>query len=237
MNIVRRPCAVGNYAKGRRLPTGMDVDQITIHVTEGSAASARAWFDDPRADVSAHYLVTKAGAIDQFVDENDTAFHNGRVSSPTAPLVLARPNINPNVWSIGIENEGSGADDLTAMQRAALTWLISDICRRRPAIKVNRRHIVGHREVFAQKTCPGKISVDALVNAVSAGWAPVIAQLAPTMRPPAPRVVWSDYIGDWLIVTQVFSDTDWRFIPSKALGKSIVPMRASAPLSQMPRAA
>jgi N-acetylmuramoyl-L-alanine amidase CwlA len=238
MNIVRRACAVGNYSKGRKLPQGMEVDQITIHVTEGTAASARSWFNDPRADVSAHYLVNKNGTIDQFVDERDTAQHNGFVDRPTAPLVLLRPGVNPNVWSIGIEHEGRGNEELTPAQRAASTWLISDICRRRPAIKLDRRHIVGHHEVRAGKTCPGKINVDALVAAVTAGWAPLVAQVAPpSARPPAPQVVWSDYLSDWLVVTRVVSETEWYFVPAKAMGTARPPLRASAPLSQMPRAA
>jgi hypothetical protein len=237
MTIVRRPVAIGNYRRGRALPAGMEIDQITIHVTEGSAASVRQWFNDPAANVSAHYMVTKLGAIDQFVDENDTAYHNGRVDHPTAPLVLERPNVNPNAWAIGIEHEGTGHEELTPAQRAASTWLISDIVRRRPAVKVDRRHIVGHHEVYAKKPCPGAINVDALVAAVAAGWAPVIATLASSARPPAPIVVWSDYLHDWLVVIRVVNDREWYFLPAKALGSAQAPSRAAAPLSQMPRAA
>lgn len=237
LNIVQRPCAVGNFRKGRALPVGMQIDQITIHVTEGTAVSARSWFNNPAADVSAHYLVAKNGAIDQFVDEGDTAYHNGRVSEPTAPLVLARPGVNPNVYSIGIEHEGSGHDELTPEQRAASIALIANIVRRRPAIQVNRQHVVGHHQVYSKKTCPGAINVDALVNAVAAGWAPVVAALAPDVRPPAPAVVWSDYLHDWLVVTRVVSDTEWYFVPAKGLGTAQPPVRAAAALSQMPKAA
>lgn len=237
MNIVRRPAAAGNYHKGRKLPAGMVIDQITIHVTEGNAASVRSWFNNPAASVSAHYMVTKAGAIDQFVGEDDTAYHNGRVDNPTAPLVLERPGVNPNVYSIGIENEGSGHDELTPAQRAASMELIADIVRRRPAVQLDRRHIVGHHEVYAKKTCPGAIDVDALVKAVAVGWTPVVAKLAPTVRPAAPIVVWSDYLDDWLVVVRVTSDTDWSFLPAKTLGTEQAPISAAAPLSQMPRAA
>lgn len=231
MNIVQRPCAPGNFRRGRALPAGMQVDQITIHVTEGTASSVRAWFADPAADVSAHYMVTKTGAIDQFVDEGDTAYHNGRVSEPTAPLVLQRPGVNPNVYSIGIEHEGDGNDDLTQAQTGASLELIADIVRRHPAIQMNRRHIVGHREVYRRKTCPGAINVDALVGGVLATVPP-----APS-RPDAPVVVWSDYLKDWLVVVRVVSDTEWYFVPAKAVGTAQPPMRAQAALSRMARAA
>jgi hypothetical protein len=242
MNIVRRPCAAGNWRKGRwrdgqhTVPWTGGIDQITIHVTEGTAASARNWFNDSTADVSAHYLVSVLGAIDQFVDEEDTAQHNGRVDNPTAPLVLERPGINPNAWSIGIEHEGVGTHELSPAQRAASTWLISDIVKRRPAIKLDRRHIVGHHEVFSKKTCPGAINVDALVRGV-VGWAPVVATLAPTIRPPAPTIVWSDYFHDWLVVVRIVNDREWYFRPAKSLGSAQPALRAEAPLSQMPRPA
>lgn len=178
---------------------GMAIDMVTIHVTEGSAASVRSWFAAPAAQVSAHYMVCVDGAIDQFVREEDQAWHNGRVDHPTAPLVVARPNVNPNRFSVGIEHEGTGTAPLTAPQRAASVALIRDICTRR-RIPFDRTHIVGHREVFSRKTCPGAIDVDALVREATPG------------AKPAPRLVWSPYMRDFLIVTEVRSDTEWSYV-------------------------
>jgi hypothetical protein len=105
-----------NHREGRN---GHVPDLVVIHVTEGDAHSVRSWFNNPVAEVSAHYMVCKDGAIDRFVAEDDTAWHAGRVDHPTADLVLARPGVNPNAYSIGIEHEGSGTEPLTEPQEGA----------------------------------------------------------------------------------------------------------------------
>lgn len=151
-----------NFQKGRKGP--FPVDCIVIHVTEGAARSVRAWFKDPAANVSAHYMVTKAGEVVHFVHEYDIAWANGRVDHPTAELVLERATINPNWWTISIEHEGDGAHELTDPQRAASLALMRDIQTRHHAITFDRRHILGHHEIYSLKTCPGAISVDRLVE-------------------------------------------------------------------------
>jgi len=207
------------------------VDQITIHVTEGSEAATVSWFNSPQAEASAHFLVTIAGKIRQFVKVQDRAWHNGRVLNPTAPLVLARPGVNPNWWSVGIEHEGSGTQPLAPAQKAASAWLIGKLCRELN-IPVNRDHIVGHHQVFAGKVCPGKIDVDELVKLVKADQASQIQPL-----PEKPYFVWSDFLKDWLLVTKVVSDTEWYFTTWKELQKLGPPerQRAQARLSEMKR--
>jgi N-acetyl-anhydromuramyl-L-alanine amidase AmpD len=135
-----------------------------IHVTEGDERSVRAWFHDPAANVSAHYMVTKAGEVVHFVHEYDTAWANGRVDHPTAKMVLERAPSNPNNWTISIEHEGNGKEELTTPQRAASLALIRDIQTRHHLILSDRRHIVGHHEIYSLKPCPGAISVDRIVN-------------------------------------------------------------------------
>lgn len=161
MNVIQDFLPI-NFAKGRK--GAYPPDCIVIHVTEGGAESVRAWFRNPDAKVSSHYLTTKKGAIYQFVRETDTAWANGRVAHPTAELVINRPSANPNWWTISIENEGSGTEELTTPQRKALMWLIRDIQSRNHRITSDRRHILGHREIYALKTCPGAISVDRIVQ-------------------------------------------------------------------------
>lgn len=149
-----------NHSRGRK---GHLADMITIHVTEGNAQSVRSWFNAPQAQVSSHYMVCVDGSVEQFVDEEDTAWVNGRIDHPTSALVLSRPGINPNLYTIGIEHEGTGKQPLTPMQRDASVSLIRDIAIRR-CIPLTRRHVVGHREIFSLKTCPGVIDVDELVR-------------------------------------------------------------------------
>lgn len=154
-----------NFEKGRK--GAFPPDCIVIHVTEGDARSVRSWFKDPAANVSSHYMTTKVGGIIRFVREADTAWANGRVDHPTASLVLQRPGVNPNWWTISIENEGDGKEELTDLQRKALLWLIQDIQSRNHRITSDRTHIIGHREIYAKKTCPGAISVDRIVGELS----------------------------------------------------------------------
>jgi N-acetyl-anhydromuramyl-L-alanine amidase AmpD len=152
-----------NYKAGRE---GIcPVDTIVIHVTEGDADSVRSWFNNSAAEVSAHYMVTVDGQIVQFVDEENTAWANGRVVSPTAQAVLDRDGSNPNDWTISIEHEGTGREELTDDQRTASHWLIRDIAARH-GIPIDREHIIGHHEIRATKRCPGAISVDRLVQEI-----------------------------------------------------------------------
>lgn len=221
---ITRRSAGDNFHAGR---SGTDVDMLVIHVTEGDRGSVRSWFGLDASDVSAHYMVCTDGTIDKFVDENDTAFHAGRVLNPTAPLVLERPGVNPNLYSIGIEHEGDGQHELGPKQRAASLELILSIARRRPGIALDRRHIVGHHEVYAAKTCPGAINVDRLVAELQSA-APA------SNRPTQPTLVWSEFAKDWLVVTRVVSDTEWYFVPLTAVRRGTI-TRAQTPLSAMPR--
>ncbi len=165
MNIVKDFVPSTNYSKGRK--GAYPPDTIVIHVTEGNAASVRAWFKNPASSVSAHYMVQKDGLVIQFVREEDTAWANGRVDHPTAALVLERIGTNPNAWTISIENEGSGQEELTIPQRQSLLFLIRDIQKRHHHITNDREHIVGHHEIYSLKTCPGAISVDRIVRELS----------------------------------------------------------------------
>lgn len=223
MRYATTPRSAGdNFHTGR---AGHDIEGIVVHVTEGDRDSVRSWFGLNSSDVSAHYLICNDGTRDQFVEEDDTAFHAGRVSGATAKIVLDRPGVNPNRYLIGIEHEGTGRAELTARQRDSSLELIADIIARRPKVKATRYHIVGHHEIYAPKSCPGAISVDRLV-----------AELAPSVPivgiPPKPGIVWSDYFRDWLIVARVVSDTEWYFLPSTALG-TVPMMRNNTALSAM----
>ena len=150
-----------NFRRGRR--GAYPVDAVVIHVTEGLAASVRSWFNNPKSGVSSHYMVTRKGDIVNFVREEDTAFCNGRVDRPTASLVRQRMTTNPNDWTVSIECEGTGRQELTDPQRGSVLMLIKDICSRR-RIPIDRTHVLRHQEIFSRKTCPGIISVDRLVK-------------------------------------------------------------------------
>ncbi|MEV0586284.1 N-acetylmuramoyl-L-alanine amidase [Nonomuraea sp. NPDC050310] len=129
-----------NYTSAGRAP----IDRIVMHVTQGSYAGSISWFQNPRARVSAHYVIrSKDGDITQMVRHKDVAWHAG--------------NSGYNRRSIGIEHEGyinnSGwFTDAMYRASAALTKALCEKYR----IPKDRRHIIGHKEVpGADHTDPG----------------------------------------------------------------------------------
>jgi N-acetylmuramoyl-L-alanine amidase len=133
-----------------------------LHTNEGTYASTVSWFANPRTGVSAHYLVALDGRVAQFVEEADTARHAGRVRDPTASLVAEE---NPNLYTIGIEFEDGG--DPHGVVRPEATYragarLLREIADRW-GFPLDRDHVVGHREIFAAKECPGNLDIDRLI--------------------------------------------------------------------------
>ncbi len=225
-----------NFAYGRgECPFPIDV--IVIHVTEGDAASVRSWFKNPEAEVSSHYMVTKAGTIVRFVAEANKAFHAGQLVGPTAKLVRqrhAQGGWTPNSYGIGVEHEGSGREELTDAQRAASYALLADIIQRR-SIPIDRDHIIGHHEVKALKTCPGAISVDRIVMDLMALQSGLPTQPSPSAITNVGRVVWSNVLKDFVVVVRYESDTKWWYRTLKSLDNADAKL-AGSPLSAMPTA-
>ncbi|WP_327088861.1 N-acetylmuramoyl-L-alanine amidase [Nonomuraea sp. NBC_01738] len=137
------PASTANYAVSNR-PASDPIDRIVIHVVQGSYAGSISWFQNPAAQVSAHYVVRSSdGQITQMVREKDRAWHAG--------------NSDYNHRSVGIEHEGYISDaswftDQMYRSSAALTRNIAD----RYGIPKDRSHIIGHVEVpGADHTDPG----------------------------------------------------------------------------------
>ncbi|MGC9148939.1 MAG: N-acetylmuramoyl-L-alanine amidase [Sulfolobales archaeon] len=82
------PAHNNNYKEDNRSV----IKWIVIHVAEGNLNSVVAWFKNPSAKVSAHYVVGLDGSIYQMVRDKDIAWHAG--------------NRLYNELSIGIEHEG-----------------------------------------------------------------------------------------------------------------------------------
>ena len=70
------PASSSNYTAANR-PYSHLIDKIIIHITQGSWASAINWFQNPRANVSAHYIVGRRGRVAQCVRNEDIAWHAG----------------------------------------------------------------------------------------------------------------------------------------------------------------
>ncbi len=123
-----------------------NIHYIVIHSTESSASAAINWFKDPRASVSAHYLVRRDGSVVQFVREKDIAYHAG--------------NWAYNQQSIGIEHERANNQDYTLVEYDASATLVNYLIGKYQ-ISPDRDHIIGHVEVPSpcSNTCPGSLPV------------------------------------------------------------------------------
>jgi len=182
MNIRFIGCAPRNFRTGR---SNHQVEAVVIHLIDGSQVGCDATFldnnlTDPR---SAHYSISKSGVIHQYVDEQDTAFHSGRVVNPTWPgLKLGsdgRP-VNPNLYTIGIEHEGRPNDEWPDEMYIASAALLRAIAERNPALStLSERNVAMHRQIRADKSCPGfKFSLQRLL--LEAGQSPPDVLSSPT---------------------------------------------------------
>jgi N-acetyl-anhydromuramyl-L-alanine amidase AmpD len=155
-------CPESNFRKGR--PLGFRPEAIVIHIMDGSYAAGESVFLSEGTQKSAHYGISKAGLIHQYVDENDTAFHAGVVVNPSWPLM--KPGVNPNFYTIGIEHEGRPDDVWPEAQLTASAGLIGEIAARW-SIPVDALHLARHHEIRASKTCPGNwLQIDVLTQRV-----------------------------------------------------------------------
>lgn len=131
----------GNYTNASR---GLaDVNYVVIHDIEGSYEGAISWFQNPNANVSAHYVIANEGDITQMVWEEDIGWHAG--------------NWSYNEQSVGIEHEGYASDpnsypETMYVASAGLTRYLTD----KYSIPRTRDYIIGHVEVpGATHTDPG----------------------------------------------------------------------------------
>ncbi|MFC4030319.1 N-acetylmuramoyl-L-alanine amidase [Streptomyces polygonati] len=126
----------GNYDVTNRPADGETINQIVIHDTESSYASAISSFQDPTAFASSHYIIRASdGLVTQLVPTKDTAWHAG--------------NKTVNMHSIGVEHEGyaikSGSwyTEPQYESSAQLVRYLSALYN----IPRDREHIIGHDDV------------------------------------------------------------------------------------------
>ena len=159
MEIIQSPSTNFHSRRGHK------PELIVVHVTDGSFPGDLNWLRTPSSQVSVHYLITPAGKVHQLVAEDQAAWHAGRILNPTAKLLkknLLGQVINPNLYSIGIEVSLQPLASPVPVQMSALKELVRAIARRN-GIPLDRNHVIGHKEIYAAKTCPGPIDMNQLV--------------------------------------------------------------------------
>ena len=137
------PAAPENHSRKAAQRT---INRIVIHITDGGANinGPISWFQNPTAQVSAHYIVGQDGEVVQMVRHNDVAWHASRANGD----------------SIGIEHvantRGLNPTEIEYVSSAALVrWLCDSY-----AIPADRQHILGHCEAdtgTSHKGCPNAV--------------------------------------------------------------------------------
>ncbi|WP_051943855.1 N-acetylmuramoyl-L-alanine amidase [Streptacidiphilus rugosus] len=125
----------GNYARADRPTDGDQIQYLVLHDTGGSRSGSLAYFQDPTAEASTHYLVGRDGSVTQLVRTKDIAWHAG--------------NQTLNAHSIGIEQEGFALLDGTwyseseYQSSAALVKYLAA----RFGVPLDRQHLLGDDDV------------------------------------------------------------------------------------------
>jgi hypothetical protein len=134
-----RPAHGSNRTNANRGPA--KIDFIVIHIAQGSYSGTIGWFQNPKSNVSAHYVIGRSGQIAQCVRNEDIAWHAG--------------NWKYNKRSIGIEHAGYAGTKWTNRMYRSSARLSARLCKRFN-IPVNH-HIIRHRSVPGAATrCPGR---------------------------------------------------------------------------------
>lgn len=126
------PASPANYSHAKR--SASSIRLIVVHVTEGTYESAVSWFRNPHARASAHYVVSREGAITQMVPNSEVAWHSG--------------NGWVNRHSIGVEDEGftNISGTFTDAEYRASAELVASLMRRYH-VPIDRSHLIGHNQV------------------------------------------------------------------------------------------
>lgn len=120
-------------------PNPNDISGITIHATANSTLRGVVdWFNNPNAQVSAHYTIGKEGQIVQHVRDQDRAWHAGRSSWK------GRSGCNDYCLGIELVNLNNGIDPYPEAQHQANVRLCAYLCQ---TYNISTDDIMGHFEI------------------------------------------------------------------------------------------
>ena len=132
---------------------GRKIIAIVDHITQGAFPGCLDWMQNPAAQASAHYIITKTGRIIQLVKEGDKAWANGIVNKPNWSLY---DGTNPNLYTLSIEHEGQSGEELTEEQYQSTLFLHKELTLKY-SIPIDTDHIIGHYRIDSvnKAGCPG----------------------------------------------------------------------------------
>ena len=130
-----------------------------IEVTPG-------YFQRPNLGASTHYYDDSDGDLYQMVDEDDGALANGVLGRPYP--ADTDPSYSLNYQSRSIEMEGYAATIHLTCWRGSPQWLTAvRFClagHLMHGIPIDRAHNIGHYEVSVERSDPGLLDLDAIVE-------------------------------------------------------------------------
>lgn len=110
--VVWKPTTKFGYPPGHAGRNGHPVRAFVRHRIVGSLAGADGIFaSTSKFVVSTHFAIGHISGrleIHQYVDVADAAWGNGSIDRPVAKVVLARPTVNPNLYTVSVEHEDGG---------------------------------------------------------------------------------------------------------------------------------
>lgn len=121
-NIIQSPSP--NFSKSNHKKIG-----VQIHKTLGLMPGTLSWLRNPRAYVSAHYLITKKGDIHQLVQLKDRSWSSGRINRPSerAKRIMKRTLwgswVKPGHYLVQVEFECLFSETYTEKQYESAVWL------------------------------------------------------------------------------------------------------------------
>jgi N-acetyl-anhydromuramyl-L-alanine amidase AmpD len=143
------------------LRRGQKIQAFVIHKTEGSIQSALNWCNDPKAQVSYHFIIDFNGDDICLVMPENTAWHAGkRFQSASFTECLGH---NPNFTTIGIALAGLASEKPTQAQIAKCAKLLNTLATYYN-LTLDKKTVVPHTSIRSDKICPGLyVSIDSLI--------------------------------------------------------------------------
>lgn len=134
-----KPKVIWESSPNQSSRNGTPIRRIVLHYTTSSNPYGTvAWFKNPAARVSAHYMVARDGRIWQFVKDSDKAWHAA----------------GHNADTIGIENVAAVGQKLTDEQEVKLIELLKYLMAE---YKIPKSSITGHKWLPNSTSCPGSL--------------------------------------------------------------------------------
>jgi N-acetyl-anhydromuramyl-L-alanine amidase AmpD len=146
-----------------RRPDPNDIWAIVIHATANSSLEGViSWFNNPQAQLSAHYTIGKDGRIVQHVRDQDRAWHAGKSEWK------GKPNVNNYAIGIELVNLNDGQDPYPEEQHQANVKLCAYLCLKH---NIKPEDIMGHVNIAVpqgRKTDPRGYDQERLRREVTA---------------------------------------------------------------------